>query len=162
MHPLLSSVPNSPNLPGNLLAPRPPNTWFAEKSIWWSKCPMSCEREHSLFCPGRIKLLESILPPNTVGRICSNEGWYLWLWYSSACCLHPRQRKSPISTIPSVNAPSPWLYFYTACISQTSTILCSKSNYDPLSLNLSLWQEEAGNIAGKPSNWDQNQSSRKM
>lgn len=124
---------------------------------------MSYEKEHSLFCPGtRIKLLEIILSPNTVGRICSNGGWYLWLWYSSACCLHPWQSKSFICTIQSVNAPSPWLYFYILCINQTSTILSSESNYDPLSLNLSLWQEEAGNTVGKPSNWDQNLSSRKM
>lgn len=52
--------------------------------------------------------------------------------------------------------------FILLCINQTSTILSSESNYNPLSLNLSLWQEETGNIAGKPSNWDQNQSSKKM
>lgn len=124
---------------------------------------MSYETENSLFSPGtRMKLSKIILLPNTVGRICSNEGWYLWLWYSSPCCLHPWPRKCLICTIQSVNAPNPWLYFYTPCINQTSTILSSESNYDPLSLNLSLWQEEAGNTIGKPSNLDQNQSSRKM
>lgn len=90
---------------------------------------------------------------------------------SFACCLHPWRSAPLICSSWAVNASSPWLYFYTACINQTSTIISSVSlaKHDPPSLkytdfmlNLAGWQEEVGNTAGSPSKCNQNQPSRKI
>ena len=90
-------------------------------------------------CPGaRIKLMKRVL---LTTKYC-DEALQQWRMVppgsdtSSARCLHTWRSTPLICRSQSVNASSPRLYFYTACINQTSTIVSSESltKHDPPSL----------------------------